>query len=469
MNGSSVVYGLKSLTSKLHPQLPLTSKEAQRLLTALKTSFRQQLDEAYPREVGGDEAKPKAGRGAIVKKADATGAHLHTSSTALADRHLASLLTNPLLVKEDGTKKPPLDHATAKTELETYPRKDPVSLLEEYHKKGAASISIALLCLEAFQKSLDNYPTAGRKNAIAATEAGKRTLLLLWNANLVKTDEFVDNKTLMNLAVSLTIEEGHEELLWDWIKSDSTRQDQTSYQYHSQGLSEIYRSRRWKGVLLRAIVKRKLDESSRRSADAALTAFLRGCALKKDMEASGKPHSIPLGQAMVFLHKWIRHFPDRASKTNVDLFEAFIHISALTYKGRQDFETSILYLVHPQKPSPLPGLLFLRTVAEHEAEQASSVKRNVSLFKNPWNASEQMARHMFMMRVAAQLQDRGLTNDADWVINETKRLFPDLARYIERDLRRYRKVSEPSAPRDEAEHDRPEGIPFPHFVRYQGG
>ena len=217
MKGSAVVQGLKSLASKLHPQLPLSPKESSRLLTALTSSFRQQLDAAHPRPVSDEKDRPKLEDGATPK----TGNHgLHSSSAALADKHLASVLTNPLLTRRDGAKKPTLDYTTAKIDLQKNPAKDPISLLEDFSDKGAATIPIAVLCLETFQKLLDNLDADKRRNQIVQTEAGKRTLLWLWKSKLYETDAFVDDKRLVEVMVPIVIEEGFENYLWEWLKLD---------------------------------------------------------------------------------------------------------------------------------------------------------------------------------------------------------------------------------------------------------
>ena len=117
---------LKSLVSKLHPQLPLSPKESQRLLTALTSSFRKQLDEAHPRQAQDEDVRPKLDRMGPVNP----GYHgLHTSSVSFADKHLASVLTNPLLAKTAADEKPGVAYEKAKLELEQNPDKDPIHWL----------------------------------------------------------------------------------------------------------------------------------------------------------------------------------------------------------------------------------------------------------------------------------------------------------------------------------------------------
>ena len=215
MKGSAVFQGLKDWASKFHPQLPLNSKESQRLLTALTSSFRKQLDEAHPQPVSGEVRKENRLKPSSPRPA---AQHLHSSSVTLADRHLASVLTSPLLANHAVPRSPVLDYTSAKLTLQKNPSQDPISLLEDYHEKGVASIPLAVLCLEAFNASLASLTLERRRNAIKETKAGRRTLLWIWNSDIHETEAFLEDKRLMGLVTRLVVKEGYEELLWKWIR-----------------------------------------------------------------------------------------------------------------------------------------------------------------------------------------------------------------------------------------------------------
>jgi DNA-directed RNA polymerase subunit RPC12/RpoP len=175
MRASSVVQGFKSLAAAIHPQLPLSPKESSRLLTALTSSFRKHLDEVHPPkaiEEGGKHGKPIPQPGVGSAKISKHAMH---SSAALADKHLASVLTNPLLAKGPGSvKSPDQEYASAKVELQKNPAKDPISLLEEYQERGVATVPIARLCLKACERSLEGLSAEARKKELEEVQPGRR-------------------------------------------------------------------------------------------------------------------------------------------------------------------------------------------------------------------------------------------------------------------------------------------------------
>ena len=468
MKGSAVVQGLKSLASKLHPQLPLSPRESQRLLTALTSSFRQRLDEAHPpRQAGGGDARPKPEPAAALK---AGAQSLHSSSAGLADKHLASVLTNPLLVKHDGKGQPKLDYASAKIELVKNPAKEPISLLEEYHKKGAATIPIAVLCLETFNRSIDNLPKAKRQSTILEVQAGKRTLLWLWDNKLHKTSAFVDDVRLMDVLVLFVIQEGLEKYLWDWWKIDMVLGEQKSLSLSNTRLIGLRERYRWKGRLIHAIVAAKMDEAQDMCANSALDAFFEACELKKAARSQGIPEfTMPLGQAAVLLTRaFVR--PPRRWTVDPDRYSRFIECTkfhqspGITTEWRQ----SVLHLHHPRLPSPLPALNVLKAAFDAHPSPDALVLR--PYFENPRGERELVYFYSLMVRTAAQLQGSVRTQDAQWVISQIRRLYPERARdYLDKDLDRglrefKRAITTSPTIDDEGSYSVHEPIPFPSFA-----
>jgi len=264
MKYSAVVQGFKSFAAGLHPPLPLSTKESSRLLTALTSSFRQHLDEVHPPSAE-DRAKhdDRSFPTTVKKRSPATD-----SSSVLADRHLASVLTNPLLAKGTGEpKKVDTDYSIAKIELQNDPSKDPLSLLEQYEERGAATVSIALLCLESFQKSLYRLDHMAQQTVIDKCGAGRRALLWLWKGGHHLKSEWADNRRFMELLVSLLMREGQEDFLWDWMKLDPATANPRAL---SLNIPKS-KSNRWKGLIVRCMINESFRVGSQsNNADAAL-------------------------------------------------------------------------------------------------------------------------------------------------------------------------------------------------------
>ena len=468
-----MVQGLKSLASKLHPQLPLSPKESQRLLTALTSSFRQHLDRAYPQQLATQESRPRLEDGVTSKIGTQ---HLHGSSVDLADRHLASVLTNPLLTRPDGTEKPRLDYATAKIELYRNPGKDPISLLEEYHEKGAATIAIAVLCLETSKQSLNNMPSDKRHKAVVETLAGKRTLLWLWNSKLHDTDAFVDDPRLSELMVPAVIEEGFEEILWEWLQMDIKLGSQNR---PKPAVDVPYRDRtdhygyRWKGRLLHSIITAHLARGPNYSANSALDAYFRACDIRlADPHRNNASTTIPLAQANIALFKALvsrrnksgKSWQQRLLNTDVARYDRFI--DTLDLSGRKSFfstwRRAILWMEHPSRPDPVPMLEAFERMFVLDPPQ--SVQGVLKLFFEAPKGNEKIFAYKIMVDTAVRLQECGLTTKADWVNAHIIRLFPDNAPYNKKDLGLAKqRILETKVQSSATESAAPEPVPFPSF------
>lgn len=466
-----MVQGLKSLASKLHPQLPLSPKESQRLLTALTSSFRQHLDRAYPQQLATQESRPRLEDGVTSKIGTQ---HLHGSSVDLADRHLASVLTNPLLTKPDGMQKPKLDYATAKIELYRNPGKDPISLLEEYHEKGAATIAIAVLCLETSKQSLNNMPSDKRHKAVVETLAGKRTLLWLWNSKLHDTDAFVDDPRLSELMVPAVIEEGFEEILWEWLQMDIKLGSQNR---PKPAVDVPYRDRtdhygyRWKGRLLHSIITAHLARGPNYSANSALDAYFRACDIRQSgPQRNNGSTTIPLAQANIALFRAFVYLGSKSGKswqqrllnTDVARYDRFIDSLVLSTGGfNSTWRRAMLWLDHPTRPNAVPMLeVFEKMFVPNPPQSVQSV---LKYFEAPKEEKREFI-YKSMVDTAARLQERGLTTKADWVNSHTLRLFPDFARHHEKNWGQAKqRVLKSKVQSSETGSAAPEPVPFPSF------
>lgn len=251
MRPSTIALSLKSWTNKLHPQLPLTNQESSRLLNALTSAFRQKLDEAHPSRDPNDAPKKASSSKTALKTASA----FH-SSAVHADKHLASVLTNPLLGGRV------LDYGTAKVELTKNPHRDPIEVLEEYYQKGAASVAIAELCLHHFRQSIERLPQSKQQAAISQTQPGRRVFKWLLESNLFDSTSYVDNLAFIGHLVHFLVKEGREDAIWSWVKLDIVNnedlpQSATVSRHKIARKTNLYKYR-WRGRVLRSMLASKL-------------------------------------------------------------------------------------------------------------------------------------------------------------------------------------------------------------------
>ncbi|KAF2767179.1 hypothetical protein EJ03DRAFT_384220 [Teratosphaeria nubilosa] len=283
------------------PAAATQSKESHRLLTALTGSFRKHLDEVHPPKAVEHGKHITSNESLSAPRVNRNPTH---SSATLADKHLASVLTNPLLARGPHVvKTPEQEYASAKVELHSNPSRDPVTLLEEYQDRGAATIAIARLCMEVFRDSIKPLPEDAQRKDVAKTAAGRRVLLWLWQTERFKEHAFVEDEQFLELLVEFLMREGHEKYIWDWLELDQTLAADgplpPTYASEAITLKRKHHAYRWKGRLLAAMVDFHVSEagSKPRNFNKALDTFIK--AGERKTESIDHMKWLPLGQAII--------------------------------------------------------------------------------------------------------------------------------------------------------------------------
>jgi len=273
MKASAVSQSFKALASKINNQAPLGPKESNRLLKSLTKSFRKHLDEVHPRQPPDDGKRPAAG-----VASQNTDRHAMHSSAVLADKHMASVLTNPLLVKNAKPAAPPgvkpeVDAENAAIELRN--GANPFDLLESYEAKGRANIGVTVCIMRHFRLSINKLSYEEQVQKVQTERAGFRVLSWLWNSQIMYSQAFVDNHQIQDGLVWLLMMEDCEEVLWQWLDSGLELQQPTKSVV--RGNHDVRGGAMWKSRILYAMVMTKLGGPNReaRSADAALNIYFR--------------------------------------------------------------------------------------------------------------------------------------------------------------------------------------------------
>lgn len=452
---------LKSLASTLHLQLPLGSKESHRLLTALTSSFRKHLDEVHP-PAAGENGKLRSGiRNEGISK---TSSHALHSSATFADKHLASVLTNPLMTKGTGAaKKADQDFAIAQMELQKNPARDPISLLEEYHERGAATVPIARLCLEVFQQSLSGLSEAAQQKAITECEAGRRALSWLWRSEQYKKPAFVDDRTFIDLLVLALLQEDREKILWEWIQLDQVLGDEENLY---KGVQRDYHRYRWKGRLLRRMVDIRLGSPhrERRDAGAALDVWFKACDMKVSASKDSHMRLLPLGQAGSRLSRAFTSRDQDYRNTDPQRYDQFIETTPhFTNEVYGALRVGNFHLRHPNGPNAQPALHFWQRVFN---DTSPLWQRFSAPLKQPLVERRELAWYSMMVETAGCLLQEGRAKDAAWMEARTREMFPETSRkYYEIELRKYHQEDRRKPISEENEGSKPviERIPFPTF------
>ncbi|PSK44261.1 hypothetical protein B9Z65_241 [Elsinoe australis] len=188
---SSSVRAFSQFANKIHPQVALTRNESKRLLDSLKTSFRQHLDGEHS-----SERQNKSEQESYT-------------SLSHTERHVASVLTNPLLAT-------PLLPRNASLSPDT---RHPIEIFNECVSNGTATFTIANQCLSAFHRSLGALTPDSRRKHILKYQPGTKVLQWLWANDLARYEVFTSGHRLSSSVVALLLREGREEAVWNWLET----------------------------------------------------------------------------------------------------------------------------------------------------------------------------------------------------------------------------------------------------------
>ena len=183
----------KALISKIHPPLPMSPRESQRLLTLLNTSFKQQLDRHHPTSLE-----------------DHTGLHLH------------SILSNPLFDVRSNNRKASFSTRDGKggkcLGLAQDLAKRPMDIFKEQISAGTATLQSAMLCLQAEYKICLASPTATMANAMRTSRTGSIMLEWLWCSGTESSGTFLGNVDFTRLIVPFLVAEKRHDRIWHWLQ-----------------------------------------------------------------------------------------------------------------------------------------------------------------------------------------------------------------------------------------------------------
>lgn len=434
MRPSGVAQSFRALVSKFNNQIPLGAKESNRLLTALTSSFRKELDKAHPTGPVRDDNKRPSPSSNKHHKTDRHDIH---SSAGLADRHLASVLTNPLLAKAPS--KPALDAVTAEAEMDN--GANPLDVLESYQRQNHDTLDLAMACMRRLRLSMKHLPHEEQVAKVQEMHAGKRLLAWLWNGKHMNTQAYSDHEMLQDGLVWFAMMEGQEELLWQWLNSDVELPRPQHHKAHHR-YQRIDRRYIWKARILYAMVMTELRSPQGKeagSANGALNIYLRAVRHFHEENASVSEKLTLTHSAHLALHRALTRSPG-CLNTSPFLYDQFTstltneNMLTLGFNRAQkvamdEYNRATLDLWHPTKPSG--DLLHQSLMGTSPNSSGYSVaewlvaQNESTLEKGP--SVNQM--YMFL-RAAKLLRGSGQPRKAHELIAMAERIYPELSSEI---------------------------------------
>ncbi|KAF2828613.1 hypothetical protein CC86DRAFT_195663 [Ophiobolus disseminans] len=337
MQSAASKRALSFLAAKLHPQLPLSARESQQLLTLLTTSFRAHLDREHPVPHYKNAQKP-------------SGSHAQRSpspsrvpaSYASATRHIDSIVTNPLFAVK------PRRRASDPTAVDVL--RDPVGWFIDQIATGAATLPKAATCLDLLEIAPETSSRLynGKSRAFVLAE-------WLRSSGLDKSREFVElhsskpkqgfgNMALQRL-VTLLFAEGEAAAPWRWfIRSQDQRVRETALDANK--VATFRQHLLWKMVFSQANL----------SLDVGLAVFMQAFRMA-EMEGIESSYTV-LRPAGAHLVNRIVATPDYTIEPQ--LYQSFL-ISSRQWLGNwSQAVESMLWLNHPTQKTATPALEYIR-------------------------------------------------------------------------------------------------------------
>ena len=192
MKASSIL-AWKYLVSKLHPQLPLNSRESKKLLSLLQDSFRQQLDQEHPLD------RSESGRS--------------------TNDHLQSILQSPLFKTKPKKLENFLTDSRSSNKVSQIQEvlEWPMEHFKQQVISGSANLNTAKVCLTQDYKKF--AMSAEAESKVPNVSSGTASIILnwLWSSGAAETGSFLKDQTFIFLLIPFLVTEGRIDLIWHWI------------------------------------------------------------------------------------------------------------------------------------------------------------------------------------------------------------------------------------------------------------
>ncbi|KAF3766762.1 hypothetical protein M406DRAFT_220592, partial [Cryphonectria parasitica EP155] len=194
---------------RVHYPPPLNQRESQRLLNALTTSFRKNLDKEHGDWPENKSSTPTSSFTTAVPDQTSdvlTSQTTHNLHRFPTDRHVRAVLSNPLF-SYDPSK------VTAMSPAE----RDPMDVFDQAVSKGLMNLKRAAGVLIAKRDAIAQSSSISVNESMAASGTALRVLQWLRSSGFERDLSFLKFKPLVRNLIPFMVEEGLEEVGWTWL------------------------------------------------------------------------------------------------------------------------------------------------------------------------------------------------------------------------------------------------------------
>lgn len=401
---TAVAHTIKSLTSKLHPPLPVSTRESQRLLTLLNASFKHQLNRQH--------------------SADSS------SNEHYANLHLQSILTNPLF-----NAKPPRPASSSdKSKSQSSGKRlgllqnhmeQPMDAFKERVSQGTADLGTAKLFLAIQYKACLASPAATLREAMKSCGAASTMLQWLWSSGMEDTGAFLEDREFVDHLVRFIIAEGKRSHILGWLYRCHSPEEPPFSSLH--GL-DTYHIQGIQGNLFKRLIREEIQIGD--GFESAITLFLRTVAFLRNSGSTKSSMRYGAVAAAWTLITTIIHLPE-AAKPKPSIIRCFLRM--MTGYSYDPLFNAYLCVYLQKQPDPQPVLTYFQSDFAKAMEEVKPRRRLRTLFLG--------------LRAAELFLQHGRQTEALWIMDYLQTNF---AQELGSPVARIRKQSSLHEPEEES-------------------
>ena len=192
MMKNTIVLRWQSLVSKIHPPLPITSRDSAKLLKLIQTSFQKHLRQRYPNS--GD------------------------TTESYTSQHFESILSHPLLQQRTNAsaQKAGSRDSRSLSSLQEW-MNEPLEVFRNKIIQGSASMESAKLCLRLQLRKCQRSPTLTLGNAMANASVSTVIKEWLWSSGLEENGSFLEDQDFVEPLIGFLVAEQRYGVLLKWF------------------------------------------------------------------------------------------------------------------------------------------------------------------------------------------------------------------------------------------------------------
>lgn len=332
MKGTSILH---RFWPKIHQPLLQTPRESQKLLNALKSSFRRQLDREHPTSLSD---RVENGHHSTANP---------SSSVQATNKHLQTILDNPLFRV---TPSRPTD-SRGQSGTERLP-KDSMVVFDELVASGSVTFASIGECLNLQLAIPGKRNPSDLRESMKASKAGSRVVSWWWSADAQTRKSMLRNPPLMSLLCKFMAAEGLQDRIMQWLRMLLEHHVGSP---HDQ-VSEEYVASAFRQLLFWFLLE---EVRYGNGLSSAMDFFVQVGDMWLSMD--DRPRSLrmlqPGGNALC---RMVVENEGHARDIPVPIYERYMDLMSLFFPIGKI--TAVAPLYHPTNPNPRPFVKFVKNI-----------------------------------------------------------------------------------------------------------